>query len=229
MYNNKETVNLVERLICVNRVSKSVTGGKKLSFAVLVVVGDNKGKVGFGSGKAKEVTDARNKALEVAKRSMIKVPLREGRTFHHDCEGKFGRGHVVMRPAPAGTGIIAGGPMRAIFECLGVQDIVSKSLGSSNPYNMIRATMEALKNMNSPKGVADRRSKAVGEIIKKRNIIAGNGSDAVESTETAETAAPGEISEAGKSTTDEDFGKKILTGGEEIAPEEGLQNNSGEV
>jgi small subunit ribosomal protein S5 len=177
MYNNKETVSLIERLICVNKVSKSVTGGKKLSFAVLVVVGDSKGKIGFGSGKAREITDARNKALELAKRSMIKVPLREGRTLHYDCEGKFGRGHVIMRPAPVGTGIIAGGFMRSIFECLGIRDVVSKSLGSNNPYNVIMATVDALKNMSSPKSIADRRSKHVSEIIKRRNVIVGNNLD----------------------------------------------------
>jgi small subunit ribosomal protein S5 len=178
MYNNnKEVVSLIERLICVNKVSKSVTGGKKLSFAVLVVVGDGKGKVGFGSGKAREVTDARNKALELAKRSMIKVPLREGRTLHYDCEGKFGKGHIIMRPAPVGTGIIAGGFMRAVFECLGIQDVVSKSLGSNNPYNVITATLEALKGMSSPKSIADRRSKHVSEIIKRRNVIIGNNLD----------------------------------------------------
>lgn len=168
---NKETVNLVEKLICVNKVSKVITGGKKLSFAALVVVGDGKGRIGFGTGKAREITDARNKAAEVAKRSMIKVSLKEGRTIHHDCEGKFGSGHVILRTAVPGTGIIAGGPMRAIFECLGIQDIVSKSLGSSNTYNMIYATLEALKSLNSPKNVADRRSKHISEIIKKRNML----------------------------------------------------------
>lgn len=174
MYNNKETVVLIEKLICVNKVSKTITGGKKLSFAALVVVGDGKGKVGFGAGKAREVADARNKALETAKRSMIKVPLREGRTLHHNCESRFGRGHVVLRPAPAGAGIIAGGPMRAVFECVGLKDIVSKSVGSSNPYNMIMATFNALKNMNSPKNIADRRSKHVSEIIKRRNVLISN-------------------------------------------------------
>lgn len=186
MYNNKETVNIIEKLICVNKVSKTTTGGKKLSFAVLVVVGDGKGKVGFGAGKAREITDARNKALEAAKKSMIKVPLREGRTLHHECEASFGKGHVILRPAPSGTGIIAGGPMRAIFECLGLQDVVSKSLGSSNPYNMIMATLKALKNINSPKNIADRRSKHVSEIIKRRNVIVENNLDVnAESNENA--------------------------------------------
>jgi small subunit ribosomal protein S5 len=168
---NKETATLVEKLICINKVSKTTTGGRRLAFAALVVVGDCKGRVGFGSGKAKEVTDARNKALENAKRFMIRVPLKEGRTIHHDCEGKFGRGHVIMRPAAAGTGIISGGPMRAIFECLGVQDVVSKSLGTNNPHGMILATFEALKNMHSPRSVADRRSKHISEIVKRRNMV----------------------------------------------------------
>jgi small subunit ribosomal protein S5 len=139
-----------------------------------VVVGDGKGKVGYGTGKAKEVADARNKALESAKKAMIKVPLKEGRTIHYECEAKYGCGHVVLRPAPAGTGIISGGPMRAVFECLGIQDIVSKSIGTNNPYNMILATFEALKTMNSPKNVADRRSKHVSEIIKRRNVLMNN-------------------------------------------------------
>lgn len=168
---NREPVNLVEKLIIVNKVTKVITGGKKLSFAALVVVGDKKGRIGFGTGKAREITDARNKAAEIAKRSMIKVPLKEGRTIHHDVEGNFGAGHVILRYAVPGTGIIAGGPMRAIFECLGIQDIVSKSLGSNNTYNMIYATLNALKNLNSPKMIADRRSKHVSEIIKKRNML----------------------------------------------------------
>ena len=173
--NNKETVNIIERLVCVNKVSKTTTGGSRLSFAAIVVVGDGKGRVGFGAGKAREVADARNKALENAKKAMLKVPLKEARTLHHECEGKHGRGHVVLRPAPAGTGIISGGPMRAVFECLGVQDIVSKSIGTNNPYNMILATFDALKSMNSPKNVADRRSKHVSEIVKRRNVVSNNG------------------------------------------------------
>ena len=168
---NRETVNLIEKLVCVNKVAKSITGGTKLSFAALVVVGDGKGRVGFGTGKAREISDARNKALESAKKSMIKVPLKEVRTLHHDIEGKFGSGHVLLRTALPGTGIIAGGAMRHIFECLGLQDVVSKSLGSNNPYNMISATFDALKKINSPKNVADRRSKHVSEIIKKRNVV----------------------------------------------------------
>ena len=165
--NNKETVNIIERLVCVNKVSKTTTGGSRLSFAAIVVVGDGKGRVGFGAGKAREVADARNKALENAKKAMIKVPLKEARTLHHECEGKHGRGHVTV--------IISGGPMRAVFECLGVQDIVSKSIGTNNPYNMILATFDALKSMNSPKNVADRRSKHVSEIVKRRNVVSNNG------------------------------------------------------
>jgi small subunit ribosomal protein S5 len=148
-----------------------------LAFAALVVVGDGKGRVGFGTGKAKEVGDARNKALENAKRSMIRVPLKEGRTIHHDCEGKFGCGHVILRPAAAGTGIISGGPMRSIFECLGVQDVVSKSLGTNNSYGMVLATFEALRGTNSPRNVADRRSKHVSEIVRRRNIVAKGAPD----------------------------------------------------
>lgn len=175
--NNKEVSNLIEKLICINKVSKTITGGKRLAFAALVVVGDQKGRVGYGTGKAREITDARNKALESAKKAMIKVPLKEARTIHHECEGKNGCGHVVLRPAPAGTGIISGGPMRAVFECLGIQDIVSKSIGTNNPYNMILATFDALKEMNSPKNVADRREKHVSEIIKRRNVILNNTLD----------------------------------------------------
>ncbi len=189
----KETTNLITKLICVNKVSKVITGGKKLSFAALVVVGDGKGRIGFGTGKAREITDARNKAIEVATRTMIKVPLKEGRTIHHDCEGKFASGYVVLRTAKPGTGIIAGGPMRAIFECLGIQDIVSKSLGSNNTYNMIYATLEALKNLNSPKNVADRRTKHISEIIKKRNMIvdASNSQNSIvdENSESQEEAS----------------------------------------
>ena len=175
--NNKETVNIIEKLICINKVSKTTTGGNRLSFAAIVVVGDGKGRVGFGAGKAKEITDARNKAVESAKRSMIKIPLKETRTIHHECEGRYGRGHVILRPAPAGTGIISGGPMRAVFECLGVQDIVSKSVGTNNPYNMILATFEALKSVNSPKNVADRRQKHVSEIVKRRNVVSGGSTN----------------------------------------------------
>ena len=162
-----ETPEFSDRLVAINRVSKTVKGGKRFGFAALVVVGDQKGRVGFGKGKAKEVPEAIRKATEQAKRQMIRVALREGRTLHHDVEGRHGAGKVVMRTAPQGTGIIAGGPMRAVFEMLGVQDVVAKSIGSQNPYNMIRATMDGLKKESSPRSVAQRRGKKVADILKK--------------------------------------------------------------
>ncbi|OUS33118.1 30S ribosomal protein S5 [Rhodobacterales bacterium 56_14_T64] len=158
-----------DRLVAINRVSKTVKGGKRFGFAALVVVGDQKGRVGFGKGKAKEVPEAIRKATEQAKRQMIRVQLREGRTLHHDMEGRHGAGKVVMRTAPEGTGIIAGGPMRAVFEMLGIKDVVSKSLGSQNPYNMIRATMDGLRKESSPRSVAQRRGKKVADILPKRD------------------------------------------------------------
>jgi small subunit ribosomal protein S5 len=154
-----------DRLVAINRVSKTVKGGKRFGFAALVVVGDQKGRVGYGKGKAREVPEAIRKATEQAKRQMIRVPLREGRTLHHDMNGRHGAGKVVMRAAPAGTGIIAGGPMRAVFEMLGVHDVVAKSLGSQNPYNMIRATIDGLKAEQSPRMVAQRRGKKVVDIL----------------------------------------------------------------
>jgi small subunit ribosomal protein S5 len=157
----------------INRVAKVVKGGRRFGFAALVVVGDQKGRVGFGHGKAREVPEAIRKATESAKRSMIRVPLREGRTLHHDVRGQHGAGRVILRAAPPGTGIIAGGPMRAVFETLGIQDVVAKSLGSTNPYNMIRATFDALKSEDSPRGVAARRGKKVSEIIARRRDGAG--------------------------------------------------------
>jgi small subunit ribosomal protein S5 len=162
-----ETPEFQDRLVAINRVSKTVKGGKRFGFAALVVVGDQKGRVGFGKGKAKEVPEAIRKATEQAKRQMIRVPLREGRTLHHDVNGRHGAGKVVMRTAPQGTGIIAGGPMRAVFEMLGVQDVVSKSIGSANPYNMIRATMNGLGKESSPRNVAQRRGKKVSDILPK--------------------------------------------------------------
>ena len=154
-----------DRLVAINRVSKTVKGGKRFGFAALVVVGDQKGRVGFGKGKAREVPEAIRKATEQAKRQMIRVPLREGRTLHHDIYGRHGAGKVILRAAPAGTGIIAGGPMRAVFEMLGVHDVVAKSLGSQNPYNMIRATIDGLQSEMSPRMVAQRRGKKVSEIL----------------------------------------------------------------
>jgi len=163
----EEAPEFADRLVAINRVSKTTKGGKNFGFAALVVVGDQKGRVGFGKGKAKEVPEAIRKATEQAKRQMIRVPLKEGRTLHHDMEGRHGAGKVVMRTAPTGTGIIAGGPMRAVFEMLGIQDVVAKSTGSQNPYNMIRATIDGLKKENSPRQVAQRRGKKVAEILKK--------------------------------------------------------------
>ena len=156
---------LVDKLVSINRVSKVVKGGRRFGFAALVVVGDQKGRVGHGSGKAREVPEAIRKATEAAKRGLVRVPLREGRTLHHDLVGKFGAGKVILRAAPPGTGIIAGGPMRAVFETLGVQDVVTKSVGSSNPYNMVKATFRALESMMSPRSVAARRGKKVGDIL----------------------------------------------------------------
>ncbi len=162
-----EAPEFADRLVAINRVSKTVKGGKRFGFAALVVVGDQKGRIGFGKGKAKEVPEAVRKATEAARRKMIRVPLREGRTLHHDMNGRHGAGKVVMRTAPAGTGIIAGGPMRAVFEMLGIQDIVAKSIGSQNPYNMVRATFEGLQKAASPRLVAQRRGKKVAEIMGK--------------------------------------------------------------
>ena len=158
----------VEKLVSINRVAKVVKGGRRFGFAALVVVGDSKGRVGYGSGKAREVPEAIRKATEQARRAMVRVPLREGRTLHHDIIGRYGAGKVVVRAASPGTGIIAGGPMRAIFEALGVQDVVAKSVGTSNPHNMIKATFQALGRSVSPRAVASRRGKKVSEIIGRR-------------------------------------------------------------
>jgi small subunit ribosomal protein S5 len=158
----------LEKLVHINRVAKVVKGGKRFGFAALVVVGDQKGRVGFGHGKAREVPEAVRKATESAKRALTRVPLKEGRTLHHDIDGRWGAGKVTLRSAPAGTGIIAGGPMRAVFEAVGVQDVVAKSKGSSNPYNMVRATFDALNLQNSPRSVASRRGKKVAEVLRGR-------------------------------------------------------------
>ena len=163
-----EDSGIIDKLVAVNRVAKVVKGGKRFGFAALVVVGDGKGKVGYGSGKAKEVSDAVKKATEDAKKHMVRIALREGRTLHHDCQGRFGAGKVYLRTATAGTGIIAGGPMRAVFEALGVADVVAKSIGTSNPHNMVKATFQALTNMKSPRAIAAKRGKKVGEIIGRR-------------------------------------------------------------
>lgn len=166
--NNEEQDDLVDRLVSINRVAKVVKGGRRFGFAALVVVGDGKGRIGHGAAKAREVPDAITKATEQARRNMVRIPLREGRTLHHDVVGHYGAGHVHLRTAPAGTGIIAGGPCRAIFEALGIQDVVAKSLGSQNPHNMVRATFAALKAMQSPRTVAARRGRKVAEILNKK-------------------------------------------------------------
>jgi len=167
-FGDQQSSEFVDKLVHINRVAKVVKGGRRFGFAALVVVGDQKGRVGFGHGKAREVPEAIRKATEAAKHTLVRVPLREGRTLHHDGFGRHGAGKVVIRSAPPGTGIIAGGPMRAVFETLGVQDVVTKSLGSANPYNMVRATFEALKSQMSPRMVAAKRSKKVGDIVSRR-------------------------------------------------------------
>ena len=159
---------LIDKLVTINRVAKVVKGGRRFAFAALVVVGDQKGRVGYGAGKAREVPEAIRKATDRAKRTMIRVPMREGRTLHHDVAGHYGAGKVVLRAAEAGTGIIAGGPMRAVFESLGIGDVVAKSLGSRNPHNMVKATFAALGRCASPRSVAQRRGKKVSDIIGKR-------------------------------------------------------------
>ena len=163
-----EESEFAEKLVSINRVAKVVKGGRRFGFAALVVVGDRKGRVGYGSGKAREVPEAIRKATEQARRGLVRVPLREGRTLHHDVADSFGAGKVIIRAAKAGTGIIAGGPMRAIFEALGVQDVVAKSVGSSNPHNMIKATFEALTHATSPRAVASRRGKKVADLLPRR-------------------------------------------------------------
>jgi small subunit ribosomal protein S5 len=160
---------LIDKLVGINRVAKVVKGGRRFGFAALVVVGDGKGRVGIGSGKAKEVPEAIRKATEKAKTTLIKVPLKEGRTLHHDAIGVYGAGKVNLRSAPSGTGIIAGGPMRAVFETLGIQDVVAKSIGSSNPHNMVKATMKALKEMQSPRLIASKRGIRVADVFGNKN------------------------------------------------------------
>ncbi len=168
----------VDRLVHINRVAKVVKGGRRFGFAALVVVGDQKGRVGFGHGKAREVPEAIRKATDAAKRAMVRVPLKEGRTLHHDVNGRWGAGKVVLRSAPAGTGIIAGGPMRAVFETLGMHDVVAKSLGSSNPYNLVRATFDALKHEDSPRSVAARRGLKVSTLQSRRRDAAAESAGA---------------------------------------------------
>src|SRR5213593_4422769 len=167
-----EPSEFIDKLVHINRVAKVVKGGRRFGFAALVVVGDQKGRVGHGHGKAREVPEAIRKATDAAKRNLIRVPLREGRTLHHDVHGRHGAGKVLLRAAPPGTGIIAGGPMRAVFETLGMQDVVAKSLGSSNPYNMVRATFDALKHEDSPRAVAARRNIKVSTLQAPRRDVA---------------------------------------------------------
>ena len=164
----------VDKLVHINRVAKVVKGGRRFGFAALVVIGDQKGRVGFGKGKAREVPEAIRKATEAAKREMIFVPLRDGRTLHHDVKGRHGAGKVILRAAPAGTGIIAGGPMRAVFETVGMQDVVAKSIGSSNAYNMVRATFDALKNQMHPKDIAARRGLKYATLQARRRDLIGS-------------------------------------------------------
>ena len=171
---------LIEKLVHINRVSKTVKGGKRFGFAALVVVGDGKGRVGFGHGKAREVPEAITKATASAKKKMVRVPLKDGRTLHHDGKGRFGAGKVNVRSAPAGTGIIAGGPMRAVFESLGVADVVTKSVGTNNPYNMIRATFDALTDQTSPKSVAQRRGKKVADLLGRGGATAAEAEAAAD-------------------------------------------------
>jgi len=167
----EEPSEFIDKLVHINRVAKVVKGGRRFGFAALVIVGDQKGRVGHGHGKAREVPEAIRKATEAAKRNLIRVPLREGRTLHHDVDGRHGAGKVHLRAAPPGTGIIAGGPMRAVFDALGVQDVVAKSIGSSNPYNMVRATFDALKHQDSPRSVAQRRSIKVSALQARRTGV----------------------------------------------------------
>ncbi|WP_262695622.1 30S ribosomal protein S5 [Kordiimonas aquimaris] len=178
---NREESELIEKLVHINRVAKVVKGGRRFGFAALVVVGDQRGRVGFGKGKAREVPEAIRKATDAAKKNMIRVPLKEGRTLHHDIRGRHGAGKVLLRTASVGTGIIAGGPMRAVFEALGVQDVVTKSQGSANPYNMVRATFDALTLQNSPRQIAAKRGKKVADIVARRGdvkAVAANDEDA---------------------------------------------------
>ncbi len=167
-HGEREESEFIEKLVSINRVAKVVKGGRRFAFGALVVVGDGNGRVGFGSGKAREVPEAIRKATEEAKGSMVRIPLRDGRTLHHDISGRYDAGRVRMRTAPPGTGIIAGGPMRAIFETMGVQDVVAKSMGSANPHNMMKATFDALSRCLSPRAVAAKRGKKVGEIVQRR-------------------------------------------------------------
>mgnify|MGYP001208240231 CR=1 FL=1 len=185
----QEQNELENRLVSVRRVTKVVKGGRRLGFSTLVICGDTKGRVGYGSGKALEVMNAKTKATEEAKKYLQRVPLREGRTLHHDVVGYFGAAKVMLRSAPPGTGIIAGGPLRAVFECLGVHDVVAKSIGTSNPYNMVKACFDAFEKMNSPRSIADKRGKKIGEIVGRRETAKSKNNDATEQQDDAAVAA----------------------------------------
>ncbi len=188
---NQTDEGFIDKLVAINRTAKVVKGGRRFGFTALVVVGDGKGKVGFGKGKAKEVVDAKRKAVDAAKKSMIRIPLREGRTIHHDIRSRAGAGKVMLRSAPPGTGIIAGGPMRAVFEALGIQDIVAKSIGSSNPFNMVQATFSALQEIESPRDCASRLGRKVGDIITRRgDHVTKEEQNTAATTSSSETAAP---------------------------------------
>jgi small subunit ribosomal protein S5 len=180
---DREGDELVDKLVAINRVAKVVKGGRRFAFAALVVVGDRKGRVGLGAGKAREVPEAIRKATDQAKRSMIRVPMREGRTLHHDVVGRFGAGRVILRAAPAGTGIIAGGPMRAVFETMGMGDVVAKSVGTNNAHNVVKATFAGLRAMNSPRSVAARRGKKVSDLLGRREAPGGEAAGAKEAAD----------------------------------------------
>ena len=185
---------LIEKLVSINRVAKVVKGGRRFAFAALIVVGDGQGRVGIGSNKAREVPEAIRKASAHARKKLLRIPLREGRTLHHDILGKFGRGIVLMRSAPPGTGIIAGGPVRAVFEALGVSDVVAKSIGSSNPHNMIKAALDGLQRSSSPRRIAQRRGKKVSDIVRDRNLVQSKSTSLDDVADEAEEASQGSAS-----------------------------------
>ncbi len=211
-----------DRLVAINRVSKTVKGGKRFGFAALVVVGDQNGQVGFGKGKAKEVPEAIRKAKEGAKRKLVRVPLRDGRTLHHDIEGRHGAGKVVIRTAPEGTGIIAGGPMRAVFEMLGVKDVVAKSIGSQNPYNMIRATIKGLVQEQSPRLVAQRRGKKVADINASRFLLTSSHRAEAEAAATA--TAEFQTAEAESTSSQTEVSATTTPSGEVATVDKGAEN-----
>lgn len=186
--NERERSELVDKLVGVRRVAKTVKGGRRMTFGALVVVGDEAGRVGFGKGKAKEVPDAVKKATDEAKRGMVRVPLRQGRTLHHECKGRFGATSVILKPAVPGTGIIAGGPMRAVFEAMGIKDVVAKAIGSTNPFNLIRATFNAFAVMETPRGIAAKRGLKVTDLVLHKEQSSKGEVDQKEMLEKAEKA-----------------------------------------